>query len=241
MILPALLLAAAAGVLLLRPSASGRLGVVLPAPLPPARPRSVLRTAVFVLAGVALAFVVGGVVGPLLALALLVVGPRVVERLDDTEDDDDENGALLTAQLPLALELLAACLSGGAPLRSAVEAVRDAVPGPCGQRLARVAAALAVGTPEEEAFRALGQDRGPAGSAARALARAAEGGIPVAGAVARVAAEARRTAAAEAERRAKRAGVQAVGPLATCFLPAFVLLGVVPTVVGLATPVLRSL
>lgn len=238
MILPALLLAAAAGILLLRPSASRRLGALAPTAPRPSKPASsALRTAPFVLAGVMVAFLIGGVLGPLLGLALLVAGPRIVDRLDEADQDD---GALLTAQLPLALELLAACLSGGAPLRAAVEAVRDAVPGPCGLRFARVSAALAVGTPELDAFRALGDDRGPAGSAARALARAAEGGIPVAGAVARVAAEARRTAAAEADRRAKRAGVKAVGPLAACFLPAFVLLGVVPTVVGLATPVLRS-
>jgi hypothetical protein len=34
--------------------------------------------------------------------------------------------------------------------------------------------------------------------------------------------------------------VQAVGPLAACFLPAFVLLGVVPVVVGVARTVLAG-
>jgi hypothetical protein len=34
--------------------------------------------------------------------------------------------------------------------------------------------------------------------------------------------------------------VQAVGPLAACFLPAFVLLGVVPMIVGVARTVLTG-
>jgi pilus assembly protein TadC len=44
-----------------------------------------------------------------------------------------------------------------------------------------------------------------------------------------------RLAATEA---ARRAGVRAVLPLGVCFLPAFVLLGIVPTLVGLAGSVL---
>jgi hypothetical protein len=36
-------------------------------------------------------------------------------------------------------------------------------------------------------------------------------------------------------------GVLAVLPLGACFLPAFVLLGVVPAVLGLAAPLLDSL
>ncbi len=75
----------------------------------------------------------------------------------------------------------------------------------------------------------------------RALVRAGEGGAPVAVAVARLAAEARAEDRARAEQAARRAGVLAVAPLGACFLPAFVLLGVVPVVVGLAGPLLSSL
>lgn len=73
------------------------------------------------------------------------------------------------------------------------------------------------------------------------LARAAEGGAPVANTVARIAASARAEAGAEASRVARRAGVMAVGPLGLCFLPAFVVLGVVPAIVGLAEPLLSGL
>jgi len=39
---------------------------------------------------------------------------------------------------------------------------------------------------------------------------------------------------AAAAERARRAGVHVVAPLAMCFLPAFVLVAVVPVVLGLA-------
>ena len=77
--------------------------------------------------------------------------------------------------------------------------------------------------------------------ASRALARAAEGGAPVAAAVARMAGDARLRAAADGEAAARRAGVLAVAPLGLCFLPAFVLLGVVPVIAGLAGPLLGEL
>ncbi|HZY74813.1 MAG TPA: type II secretion system F family protein, partial [Jatrophihabitantaceae bacterium] len=44
---------------------------------------------------------------------------------------------------------------------------------------------------------------------------------------------------ADALARANRAGVLAMAPLGLCFLPAFLCLGIVPTVVGIAQGVLR--
>jgi pilus assembly protein TadC len=235
--LPSLLLAGSAFLVLSRPSASARLTSVVPLPAGPPRPKAAWQPAVFAFAAIAAWWVIGGIAGPAVGAVLLWGGPRLLARLDAGDPEEAD----LAATLPLALDLLAACLSGGAALRQAVDAVERAVPGACGRRLARVSASLAVGCQASEAFRCLGEDRGPAGTAARALARAAEGGAPVAAAVARVAGEARRTAAADAERRAKRAGVLAVGPLGACFLPAFVLIGVVPAVVGLAGPLMARL
>ena len=188
-------------------------------------------------AGLALWWLLGGVLGVALGAAAAVLGPRLLNRLDDTAGDDKD----VAAQLPLALDLLAACLVGGATTSSAVSAVADALPGPLGARLARVAAGLAVGSAPGEAWRALGEGSGPAAAAARALARSAEGGASVAAGVVRVAEDARREALGRAERAARRAGVLAVGPLGLCFLPAFLLLGVVPAIVGLAAPLLASL
>jgi pilus assembly protein TadC len=168
---------------------------------------------------------------------LALIGPHLLGRLDGNESDAAE----LAAALPLALELLAACLGGGAAPALAVAAVAAASPGACGRRLSQVGSALGLGSPPDEAWAALGTGRDGAGAAARALARAAEGGAPVAESVKRVAADARRRQAAEARRRAARVGVLAVLPLGACFLPAFVLLGVVPAVLGLAAPLLDSL
>ena len=68
-----------------------------------------------------------------------------------------------------------------------------------------------------------------------------DGGAPVAAAVSRLAAEVRAEGRGAAEQAARRVGVLAVAPLGLSFLPAFVLLGVVPVVVGLAGPLLATL
>jgi pilus assembly protein TadC len=189
------------------------------------------------LAALAAVLVTGGVVGAAAGAGVLVGGPRVVARLSGQEDEEED----VARDLPLALDLLAACLAGGAVTRDAVDAVAAALPGPCGRRLQVVSARLRVGATQAEAWSSLGTGRGPSGAAARAMARAGVGGAPIAGAVQRIADEARQEASAIAERAARRAGVLAVGPLGLCFLPAFLLVGVVPAVIGLAGPLLSTL
>ena len=68
--------------------------------------------------------------------------------------------------------------------------------------------------------------------AARAVVRAYESGAPVADALCHVAMDLRRNVRSAAETEARKAGVRAVIPLGVCFLPAFVLVGVVPVVAG---------
>lgn len=238
MIVVAVMLAGAIAVLLHRAPGSERLHALLPAPEAPARaasPRQ--RRALCALCGLAGWWVVGGLPGLVLGVGIVAMGPSGLERLQAREGREERE---LVQQLPLTLDLLAACLAGGGSLSSALRSVSDAIGGPCGRRLGRVAAALDVGTPPEQAFAELG-DNGPAGAAARALCRASDGGIPVAGAVARVAEDARRQARGEARRRARRAGVLAAAPLTTCFLPAFLLLGIVPCVVGVVSPLVHAL
>jgi len=199
------------------------------------------------LAAAALAVVIPAPLGLAAAVAVVAVGPRLLRRLEPASVRARRER--LAADLPLCLDLLAACLAGGASAAGAAQAVGTAVGGPAGERMARVGAALAVGSPSGQAWAALadpGGAGGPGGSddpfapAARALARAAEGGAPVAAAVGRLADEARAQAGAKGEAAARRAGVLAVAPLGLCFLPAFVLLGVVPVVVGLAGPLLSG-
>jgi Flp pilus assembly protein TadB len=242
-VLPALLLGAATALLMLRPAAGSRLGQVLPgatASRPGRPPPSRLPgpRASCLVAGIALVLLLGGPAGVVAGATVALAGPAVLGSLEPgaLRKDRDE----LARDLPLALDLLSACLAGGAPLQPAVHAVAAALPGACGRRLLRVATALEVGSAPAEAWALLAQDGGIAGPAARALARSGETGAPVAAAVARLAADVRAEARSRGERAAKRAGVLAVAPLGLCFLPAFVLLGVVPVVIGLAAPLLRQ-
>ena len=83
-------------------------------------------------------------------------------------------------------------------------------------------------------MRPLGRRRGGGGL----VHRAAGSGTALAPSLARLANDQRRVARTAAEARARAAGVQAVAPLGLCFLPAFMLLGVVPAIAGIASTIL---
>ena len=197
-------------------------------------------TSACLFAGIVVALLLPLPVGVPAGAALAGAGPRLLRRLEPRAVRAEREQLL--ADLPLVLDLLASCLAGGAALAAAAGAVAQAVPGPAARRLSGVSAALAVGSPPGEAWRALaGSDpEDPLLPAARALARAADGGAPVASAVSRLAAEARAEARSQTRQAARRVGVLAVAPLGLCFLPAFVLLGVVPVVISLAAPSLAA-
>lgn len=205
----------------------------------PARPRASAPVVACGAAAAALLVLVPLPFAVVPAVAVALAGPRLLDRLEPAAARRQQQR--LRADLPLLLDLLRACLCGGAPLQAAATAVGQAVGGPAGARLGRVTAALTVGVPPALAWVELAGDRpetDPLGPAARALARSATTGTPAVDVLGRLADDARaesRTAASEA---ARRAGVLAVAPLGLCFLPAFVAVGVVPVVVGLAAPVL---
>lgn len=242
-------LTAASLLVLLTPGDSGRLAQAVPnaGRLAASQRRATGRapalsgaTSACLFAGIVIALLLPLPVGVPAGAALAGAGPRLLRRLEPRAVRAEREQLL--ADLPLVLDLLAACLAGGAPLGEAAAAVADAVPGPAGRRLSVVSSALRVGSPPREAWSALagaGPDD-PLLPAARALARAADGGAPVATAVSRLAAEARADARGRGEQAARQVGVRAVAPLGLCFLPAFVLLGIVPVVVGLAGPLLAS-
>ena len=146
--------------------------------------------------------------------------------------------AVLLADLPRAAELLATCLEAGASPAAALAAVADAVGGPLAGRLRAVVAFLRSGT--DLAYWPPTDPVDPVDRLVRAVARASRTGAPMAESVRLLAADEAERARWDALERARRAGVQAVGPLAACFLPAFVLLGVVPMIVGVARAVLTG-
>jgi len=146
----------------------------------------------------------------------------------------------VAAAVPRFADLLAACLESGAAPADAVDAVRRHLRGPLADRLAPVAGALRSGFDPLTVYDGSGRDD-PVRGLVVALARAMESGAPLADTVAAVADDQRRRRRWSAEAAARRAGVQAVAPLVICFLPAFVLLGVVPVVLGIASEVLGDL
>ncbi|MEU6535854.1 type II secretion system F family protein [Streptomyces sp. NPDC047000] len=141
-------------------------------------------------------------------------------------------------QLPLAADLLAACIAAGAGPVTAARAVGEALGGPVGDGLACGAAEVRLGGEPADAWRRLAALPGSAAALARLLERADESGLPAAVPVARLAADARTERARAATARARRAAVLITAPVGLCFLPAFIAVGVVPVVIGLAGGVL---
>ncbi|MET8765817.1 type II secretion system F family protein [Streptomyces sp. NPDC004658] len=178
---------------------------------------------------------VGGIVGAVLGLGMGAALWRGRGRGRQTaagrQEAVDTAGA--ARQLPLAADLLAACIAAGAGPVAAAQAVGEALGGPVGQALARGAAEVRLGGEPAEAWRSLAELPG-AGALARLLERADESGLPAAGPVARLASDARADWARTATVRARRAGVLISAPVGLCFLPAFIAVGVLPVVIGLA-------
>jgi Flp pilus assembly protein TadB len=137
-------------------------------------------------------------------------------------------------ELPLAVDLLAACADVGLPPDRALLVVAASLPGPVGEELAGVSARLALGVDPVVEWRQLSRDESLA-PLARTVLRSLESGAPLAPGLTRLARDRRRDLRARGQLRARQVGVQAAGPLGLCFLPAFMLIGVVPTVVGTFT------
>lgn len=137
----------------------------------------------------------------------------------------------VVAALPQACDLLAVCVEAGLPLRTALSAVADVMDGPLADRLGRIAARVGLGMAEHEAWDEAGREPGLE-ALGREVCRCLSSGATMGGVLRALAVEARRDALAAQEVRAKRTGVRCVFPLMVCFLPSFVLLGVVPIIGG---------
>jgi hypothetical protein len=139
----------------------------------------------------------------------------------------------------LAVDLLAGCLGAGATVPDALAAAASAAPPDAAAALASVEAALRAGRAPAAAWSALGRDTGVLADVARACARSAATGAGIAAELRRAAERDRDQRRAQRQQRLQRASVWLVLPLGLCFLPAFVLVGVVPLVLAAAPHVLR--
>jgi Flp pilus assembly protein TadB len=186
-------------------------------------------------AGLMAAMLLGGVAGAVLGVVVAVVCDRLLGRLEPA--GARQRRERRAAELPLVLDLLAACLRAGMPMVGALETVATALPGPLSDDLRIVAGVQRLGAAPTAAWGEVGQDDDLA-RIARAVSRSADSGGRLAAAFERLAEERRSTLATAGIARARSAGVVAMAPLGLCFLPAFLCLGIVPVVFSLATTVL---
>jgi hypothetical protein len=194
-------------------------------------------------AGCAVGLFIGGaggaVAGLLTAVAVLVFSSR---RISEQETRARQR---LIAAAPPAVDLFAAALAAGLlPVDAATvvatafgDAEQPGGTGPVGEiaeRFAAVARSLRQGADPETAWKLLAVDSAtaPVGSAAL---RSCRTGAPASMTVAKAARDTWNAAEQAAQAQIRSVAVRATAPLALCFLPAFILVGVVPTALGLLT------
>jgi pilus assembly protein TadC len=132
-----------------------------------------------------------------------------------------------------ALDTLSVCLSAGMTVPAAAGATAASAPPALGALLRHAADLLALGADPDTAWQTGDADDSCA-ALARLARRSADSGSALAVAIAELAEQERQGVSHRATAAAERAGVLIAGPLGLCFLPAFVCLGVVPVVAGLA-------
>lgn len=133
--------------------------------------------------------------------------------------------------LPVVVDLLVACLRAGRAVSDSLDAVADAWSGPVQDHLRTASAQLQLGGDPEAVWRSWGSDPALA-PLARAFARAARSGTSITTTLEHAATELRQVRRWSGQAQARSVGVRTAGPLGLCFLPAFIVLGVVPTVIG---------
>lgn len=173
---------------------------------------------------------VGGPAGPPVAAVAAVVAWVTITRAESPVVRRRRERR--ERELPDVVGLLATTLRSGCSVSGALEVVCAAHPGPAADLLAAVPGRLALGMDPPAAWAPVESIPELAGLA-RTMVRAQATGSSVATAVARLAHELDERAAAAVEQRARGVGVRAAVPLGLCFLPSFLVLGVVPVAASL--------
>ncbi|GAY13731.1 type II secretion system F family protein [Mycobacterium sp. shizuoka-1] len=182
----------------------------------------------------------------LLALALLVApGPqRVRQRLGLRTLRARTFRRAAAPEDPMAtasaLDVFAVCLSSGMSVSAAAAATAPSAPDRMSAVLHRAADLLALGADPDTAWSPAAESADGDHALARLARRSASSGSALAHAVAELAEQSRQDAGHAAAAAAERASVLIAGPLGLCFLPAFICLGIVPVVAGLAGDVFSS-
>jgi Flp pilus assembly protein TadB len=189
-----------------------------------------LQVVACLVAAVAIFLLIGGVMGALLAVGVAVAGPRILRRLEP--GDNRRRRVQIEVSAAMVADLLAACLASGASTPAATSATASAIGGPSAELLNQCVAQFELGADHRRVWAPLMAEPALA-PIARAILRSAETGAPLTSTLLRVGDDLRSTRKAHLDQAAQAVGVKAVGPLGLCFLPAFMLLGVVPLIASL--------
>lgn len=144
-----------------------------------------------------------------------------------------EDTTALLGQAPIVAELLATALSAGATIPEALTVVFRVTEEPLRSQLDATLTAIELGADPYAAWSPW-LDEPALSPIAHAIIRSQHSGAPVSAVLDAAASDMRRAYRDDVESRARAAGVRAVAPLALCYLPAYLLVGVVPVVAGFA-------
>ena len=178
-------------------------------------------------AGTALAgcFGIGGLFG-------LVVGCGAATGIIVTARIGEPPPRAAPDSVPVVVELLAGCLDAGLTMPASLEAASVAGDPVTAAACLAASAALRRGAPAAEAWYSWMADPWLE-PVARSTVRTTQSGASVADELRRVAARLRSRRHARLQQRVQQASIWVVVPLGLFFLPAFVLVAVVPIVIGL--------
>ena len=181
------------------------------------------------------AFLVGGpggiLIGVVAAVGVTVTLPRfesVAARRDRLSREKN---------LPLFVDLVAACLAAGVTTDDSLIAAARAVGPPLSDEIEIAVTSIRWGANPRDVWASLGAFDGLR-ELSVALTRSLESGASLAELLPQLADDARDRKRTRVEARTRTAGVRLMGPLGLMFLPAFVLLGVVPVVASWAGVIL---
>ncbi|WP_371406649.1 type II secretion system F family protein [Kribbella sp. NBC_00662] len=166
------------------------------------------------------------------AIALYAV-PRALSGLEPAATK--QRSAQIARDLPLAIDLLTACLRASRPPQHALTLVADALPGPLADLFTKIAHHLTLGADPSTAWAYLRTEPSCA-PMARAITRSLRSGAPLSKTLEHLADETRRSHHHTADQQARATESRAALPLGLCFLPAFVFLSIVPTIADSLLP-----
>ncbi|MGZ0149245.1 type II secretion system F family protein [Kribbella sp. WER1] len=161
--------------------------------------------------------------------------PKALSRLEPASTR--QRNLQISRDLPLALDLLTASLRAGRPPQQALSLVAEALPGPLADIFTKISHHLALGADPTTAWSHLSSEPSCA-PMSRAISRSLRSGAPLSKTLEHLSDETRRANHHTADQQARAAESRATLPLGLCFLPAFVLLSIVPTIADALIPFL---